>query len=507
MNKYVKDVRKAMRARAVGFLSELLTCRTQAEIKACCEAEKDEFEQRYPNPNTQAAYMTQYRKAISAWQQDIELTPENSYEQPTQDGLIRQHLALMYMNYPNEFHASRQTRTEERKQEQRRNLEPINHLDQYLTTINQLLNANDYRDLATGLVAATGRRIGEILSSAQMEQQSQFEVSFSGQLKTKGQQREAYPIYTLIESAQVIDGLLKLHRLPQIKQMRTWNLAQVDSGKNKTINRQVRKHFSNLINPPYGEKELSSKNLRAAYSAIAIYLFCPPNHSETLFIKERLGHTSDATASNYEDYQVTDSEGNPQTRGVWVSRLKEIVTPPTQKIIYPRIRMTQHTKEIIDNQDFLFYTDQVSRLEELVRLATIGKDYEEGRLGVKEIIKEVEVVKEIEIIKEIPVVESKSKTQETSTETLIEGLRNSTVEQIEDAIALVKAYNETCYSSKEKYAINQSVLEQLTGCRSDSIKKYRESDRGRLNIDDYNTLHGFGFHQNRGKKPITEVIQ
>jgi hypothetical protein len=193
-----------------------------------------------------------------------------------------------------------------------------------------------------------------------------------------------------------------------------------------------------VINPPYGEKELSSKNLRAAYSAIAIYLFCPSNHSETLFIKERLGHTSDATASNYEDYQVTDSEGIPQIRGVWVSRLKEIVSPPTQKIIYPRIRMTKQTKEIIDNQDFLFYTDQVSRLEELVRLATIGKDYEEGRLGVKEIIKEVEVVKEIEIIKEIPVIESKSKTQETSTETLVEGLRNGTVEQIEDAIATLK---------------------------------------------------------------------
>jgi hypothetical protein len=152
MKKYVKDVRKAMRARAAGFLAKLSLCQTREEIKECCEGEKVLFEREYPNPNTQAGYMTQYRKAISAWQKDIELTPENSYEQSTQDGLIRQHLALTYMNYSSEFHEARQARTEERKQEQRRNLEPINCLNQYLDTINQLLNTDDYRDLAVSLV-------------------------------------------------------------------------------------------------------------------------------------------------------------------------------------------------------------------------------------------------------------------------------------------------------------------------------------------------------------------
>jgi hypothetical protein len=196
------------------------------------------------------------------------------------------------------------------------------------------------------------------LSTASFTQIGQFEVAFEGQLKAKGQTGE-YAAFTIVESAFVIDGILKLRRTAAIKEMKGWSPAEIDSGKNNTVNRFVKQHFGQLIEPPHGEAELSSKNLRAAYAAIAIYLFCPNNQAESLFVKERLGHTSDATASNYEDYQVVDTDGKPLPRGAWVDRLGEKPSKPAQIPINTRIRLTPSAREAINDQEFLKYSDQI----------------------------------------------------------------------------------------------------------------------------------------------------
>jgi integrase len=387
-SKFVKEIRQAMRERAAKLLAKLDGCSNQEEIERCCQEEKADFEAAFESLNTRSAYMTQYRNAIKEWQQHIELTESNSYPQQTKTGIVRQHYALLYMNYPREMHDERMQPTKQKKDEQRRNLSPINCVDQYLQTIENLLKSPDYRELTVGLIAATGRRISEILSTASFAQKGQFEVAFEGQLKAKGETGE-YAAFTLVESAFVVDGILKLRRMAEIKEMKHWNLAEIDSGKNNTVNRYVKQHFGELIDPPHGEKELSSKNLRAAYAAIAIYLFCPSNHSESLFIKERLGHTSDATASNYEDYQVVDINGKQLPRGVWVERINEEMGKPMLVETNTRLRMTVAAKEAINDQEFLLYPDQLSRIEELIRLARIGKQYEEGKL-VKEVVKVIE---------------------------------------------------------------------------------------------------------------------
>ncbi|MHC5722237.1 MAG: protelomerase family protein, partial [Nostoc sp.] len=91
-----------------------------------------------------------------------------------------------------------------------------------------------------------------------------------------------------------------------------------------------------------------AKNLRASYAAIAIYLFCPWEKSTNQFISERLGHVSDATATNYEDYQVCDKEGKPMTRGAWLERLNEEIIKPTENhIVNTRIRISEAAKNTI----------------------------------------------------------------------------------------------------------------------------------------------------------------
>ena len=537
-DKFVKGIRQAMRERAAKFLAKLGACENQEEIERCCQEEKADFEKAFESLNTRAAYMTQYRNAIKEWQQHIELTDLNSYPHPIKTGIVRQHYALFYMNYTREMHDERMQPTKEKKDEQRRNLTPINCVDKYLETVEKLLISYDYRELAVGLIAATGRRISEILSTASFTQLGQFEVGFEGQLKAKGQTGE-YPAFTIVESALVVDGLLKLRRMAEIKEMKHWNLAEIDSGKNNTVNRYVKQHFAELIEPPHGEKELSSKNLRAAYAAIAIYLFCPGNHSESLFIKERLGHTSDATASNYEDYQVVDINGKQLFRGVWVERINEEMGKPMLVETNARLRMTLAAKKVINDPEFLLYPDQVSRIEELIRLARIGKEYEEGKL-VKEVVKVVErpvevikeVVKEVEKIIEKPIEVTKEARRELEkveqveevkpvaevkpTTTRFEEMTNeelrgcqapgSALEKIRRSVRAIKAYNEQQAEKKAQWSINVSTLEDLSGCHSKAVREYLDSDEGRLQVTDYNLEKGFGFQHNRGKGSIKEVL-
>lgn len=465
--------------------------------------------------NAAATHLSQIRNAIKAWQMTAELNESKSYPQQTKNGIVQQHYALLYMNYPRETHTARKQPTEDKKNQQRCNLSPINCLDKYIEIIDKLLDSPDYRELAVGLIAATGRRMSEILSTASFIQIGQFEADFEGQLKAKGEERK-YLALTLVESFKVVDGLLRLRRMAEIKEMKNWNLAEIDSGKNSTVNSKVKEHFGDLISPPHGEKTLSSKNLRASYAAIAIYLFCPSNHSESLFIKERLGHTSDATASNYEDYQVVDSTGKAVVRGAWVERTNEEITKPKQTMINTRVRMTVAAKEIIENQEFLPYPDQTSRIEELVRLAKVGRQFEEGKL-VKEVVKVVEEVKKpVEVIQDV--VQEVEKAVEESKVISIrfeqmsnEELRGcqapgSALEKIRRSVNSIKAYNESQAEKKYQWAINVSTLEDLSGCHSKAVREYLDSDEGRLNVTDYNLEKGFGFQQNRGKGKITSVV-
>ncbi len=557
-----------------GFLKGLQPLKSKEEIEAYCLEQKGVFETEVKRKseekakrqgkesseisqlNAAATHMSQIRNAIKTWQQSINLTELNSYPQKTKDGIVNQHLALLYMNYSKDEHEKRMQPTKEKKDEQRRNLEPINCLDKYQEAIETLLESHDYRELTVGLIAATGRRPSEILQTAIFTQLGQFEVNFEGQLKAKGE-RDKYPTFTLVESAKVVDGLLRLRRMPEIKEMKQWELFEIDSGKNSTVNTKVKEFFASLINPPRGEKELSNKNLRAAYAAIAIYLFCPGNHTESLFIKEHLGHTGDATASNYEDYQVVDINGKQLPRGAWVERINEEMSKPMQVETKPQLRMTVAAKEVINDQEFLLYPDQLSRIEELIRLARIGKQYEEGKL-VKEVIKVVEVVKEVEkpveVIKEVvkeverivekplevireikreleevgqvegvspvesakaveevkPVEEAKSTTtrfEEMSNEEL-RGCQapGSALEKIRRSVRAIKVYNEQQAEKKAQWAINVSTLEDLSGCHSKAVREYLDSDEGRLQVTDYNLEKGFGFQQNRGKGSIKQHV-
>lgn len=491
----------------------------KAEFETICQEKSSarlQIEERVESgvgwQNSAATNMSQIRKAIKAWSdykfEKGQIADTDTYPQSTKDGVVQQHYALLFMNYPPDFHTERMAPTNARKKEQRSNLQPITAVVECQETIDTLLKSYDYRELVVGLVAATGRRPTEILVTAEFKQLSQFQVEFTGQIKNKGEEREAYSTYTLVESYKVIDALARLRRTPEIKELKGQTLAEVDSSKNNKVNSKVKEFFTDLIPPPTGESELSAKNLRAAYAAIAIYLFCPRKQSTNQFITENLGHVSDATATNYEDYEVCDSDGKPATRGVWVKRLTEEIIEPTEgKIIQPRVRMSQAAKNNIDDLDFLPYADIVSRFDELVRLAKIGKQFEEGDL-----VKEVVIYKsksEKSIGDET--VQNPSKIRDVSelsnTELFGSNIPYSGIEKIRRAVDAIKTYNERQAEMNYQWAINTKTIKDLTGCRTEAVNNYLKSDEGRLNALDYNLEKGYTYQHNRGKGNIKDFIK
>ncbi|MUH01532.1 hypothetical protein F7734_58445 [Scytonema sp. UIC 10036] len=352
-----------------------------------------------------------------------------------------------------------------------------------------------------------------------------------------------------------------------------------DSRQNKSVNRKVRELFGELLQPPHGDNQISSHDLRSAHAAIAFYLFGSHTQSFGSFIKDNLGHKGDGEAANYEDYYVADKDGKPVVQGQWLDRLNEKPGTPTQEMVQPRVRMTRAAKDLIDNQDFLPFPDQVSRIEELIRLAQIGKQFEEGKL-VKEVVTvvekpvekivEVPVEKIVEKIVEVPVEKVVEKMIEIPVEKVIEKmLAEKTIEKviqqllvapvaessiakvvtneiattetttdqpqkpamekdlsqisndklfgsntpysgnekIRRAVEAVKAYNERQYSADTMWAINTKVLQELTGCRSSILKNYLESTEGRLQVTDYNLEKGLGYHHNKGRGSVTQVIK
>jgi len=536
------------------FLKNLdSTSQTRRAIKAYCLKKKAEFEaecQRLSQArikkenrhdsgvgwkNSAATQMSQIRKAIKKWSEPQELTPNNSYEVQTKEGLVKQHLAMQYMSYPSDFHTERTAPTEVKKQEQRRNLETIDCVDKYLETINSLLKSDDYREITAGLIAATGRRPIEILKTGEFKQVGQYEVMFAGQAKTKGEIRDAYRAFTLVESSKIIDAFAILRRMPEIKKLRQMTLPAIDSRCNSQINSKVKEYFSPLVKPPAGELELSAKNLRAIYAAIAVYLFCSTKQSTNQFITERLGHSSDGTATSYEDYQVCDSQGQPLIRGAWIEKINQEITKPLEATITQhRMRMSEAAKIAIDDLNFLPFPDQISRVDELIRLAKIGKDFEDGKL-VREVIKVVNtpLIKEksnevennisenttlenSEIINtdksmvttiNKKVIKHKDVSELSNTELFGSNVPYSGREKIRRAVEAIKIYNEQQSEKECWWAINTKGLKDLTGCRTEAVKNYLESEEGRLNVDDYNKLHNLGYHHNRGKGKITDFIR
>ncbi|NJN62534.1 MAG: hypothetical protein HC795_14355, partial [Coleofasciculaceae cyanobacterium RL_1_1] len=145
----------------------------------------------------------------------------------------------------------------------------------------QLIDSKDRREIAIGLMLATGRRPHEIIARAKFEliENENWHVKFTGQGKKRGE-KPTFTIATLLPASKCRSALNRLRQDPYIKQTLKDAIAKhprdiiaqnqiIDSRTNRSHNRTIAKHLSELIPQREGDQNITCKNLRAAYLVIA----------------------------------------------------------------------------------------------------------------------------------------------------------------------------------------------------------------------------------------------
>ncbi|MEM7769238.1 MAG: protelomerase family protein [Cyanobacteria bacterium P01_A01_bin.37] len=511
---YVSGLRfpKKLEAHVPLFLAKLSQTKSARTIEQLCKDEKAWFEEQYTNPNTRAAHMTRYRKAISSMVagEGIELTKKTGYPQQTQNGLVYQHLALTWMNYGAEFHEARQKTTKSKTKEQRRNriaFEPWPLVE----AANAALTSTDYRESAAGIIAVTGRRPTEILKSGDFDIVSKYKVEFTGQLKAKGK-TEGYPIYSLVPANLLIDAFTTLRRDADVKELQKLENTKVDSQRNSTLNRAIGRVFGEVLQPPVGEKFLSAKNLRAAYTNVAYHFFSTPSESIGSFAEDYLGHQGASSAPNYEDYYCVDDRGQPLAIGILRHELSQQAAEPLADK-----RATVHIDGLLKERFDAFGSGtHKDKLAQLLDMADRYEAVERQRdKAVAERDKAVASLKEF-VGNGVPAMEliqlpQKPKRKREHLKTpddwttisnadLLGGyaqVPGSSGEKIRRSIEALKEHN-AGLPDAEQWAITPTVIMKLSGSRSDSLNTYfKEHPEVARQLEQYNA--GFGYHQNRGK--------
>jgi len=527
--KYSSGLRlsQTMQRHVAVFLAKLSGATNASTVKYLCTEEKGWFEQQYQNDNTRAAYMTKYRKAIASMFADLSFPTTVTYEQETQDGSVRQHIALKWMNYSGEFHSARQAPTAAKTKAQRRQrvaFEPQPVIDAAVTA----LSSNSTWEVAAAIILLTGRRPTEILKSAEFTQSGPYQLEFSGQLKSRSDRAIAYPIYSLVRTHLLIDAFTRFRRIASVRELQEAENTAVDSRLNATVNRAVRAVFPEGILPaPLGETQLSAKNLRAAYTNIAYHLFGTAETSIGSFAEDFLGHQSAGSAANYEDYYCVDANNHPLSIGLLRDELKAKAKRPKASK-----RTTVHVDGLLKEKFEAF--GEGTHKEKMAQLLDAAERNDrlerqlhnaEQRLKVARDHIELLQKNQAEQEKQLQAQSASAPTPKASapakepahtpipddwTQMSNADLNGSQIpgsadEKIRRSIEAIYEFNEGREAAAQ-WSITPTVIQKLSGSNANRVKAYL-SDHPQVvkTLEKYNK--DFGYHQNRGKGTPRDTVK
>ena len=506
------------------FLAKLSGAASAEEVKSVCLEEKSLFESQYRNDNTRAAHMTRYRKAIAAMSAALPFPAAVIYEQETESGTVRQHLALKWMNYGSDFHAARQAPTVAKTKAQRRQrvaFDPAPVVEAGIAA----LSSEDYREVAAAIILLTGRRPTEILKSGDFTQVNRYQVEFSGQLKSRGN-TESYPIYCLCRSHLLIDAFTRFRRTANIKALQDEANTAVDSRLNATINQAVREIFGAVLSCPLGDSQLSATNLRAAYVNIAYHLFGVPAESIGSFAEDFLGHQNTSSAANYEDYYCVAADGKALEIGVLRHELEAKPKQPKAEK-----RTTIHVDGLLKERFEAFgsgtHKEKITQLLDAAeRNSSLERQLHSSNQRLSLARQHIELLKakQVETAMAQPsqgiALQSKpapNKSEPAHTpipddwremsnaELNGSHIPGSADEKIRRSIEAVQEFN-AGLDKEDQWSITPTVLQKLSGSNANRVKDYlsRHPDIAEM-LKQYNS--GFGYHQNRYRGDPREAMR
>lgn len=196
-------------------------------------------------------------------------------------------------------------------------VQQIDDPDQITAIAVRLLESPEWADMAAGLCVLTGRRVSELLATAQFTPKTRWSVVFSGAVKRGTETDLSFEIPTLTTAERVCDALAKIRReLPQAREM---SVSDLNKTFEPAVARSCNKHFEGVVPVREGKETLYSHLFRAVYATIATFWYCPSHVNETEYRAAIQGHfqildeknpelrRSLAASRHYADYEISDS--------------------------------------------------------------------------------------------------------------------------------------------------------------------------------------------------------
>ena len=499
---FTEDERPSRQKGIQGFLAELSQRSTEEGIKESCLNKLSQLKQRWENENTLNSYVTSYSNSVRRWQQSIKLDDSNSFENPTGKARDvhqgRTHYALRYFTLGKEFHNKRNEAQREKTNQQRRNGQPFDPW-KAIAAAEKALSSTSYLSQAVGFEFLTGRRPTEVLKRQGFKLTGRYTIEFSAQLKRKDGDVEPYTIYTLTEASKIISTLDRLNRESDVTELNGEENKDIDSRRNSSMNAAVRRVFKGVLQPPTGEKRLSNKNLRAAYTQAAAVLFKDPKQSMSQFAEELLGHKGVTATISYEDYVCLDADGNEMPRGQWRSRLLEAAEKPKTR---SKTSMTLDSQRL-ERFKRVKASDNESHGE---TLDTLLNTYEEHRAAIAKIEELQRQLKKVSQALEASEQTDDRDGQTDWSQVPSEELKGSHApgsaeEKIKRAVAAILDWNKG-KSGREQYRLSEANVRYVSGSRHGTVKAYFAAHPELKDEPAYS----YGVQHDRGKTPIVEVI-
>lgn len=263
--------------------------------------------------------MTDARNVLRA---RLAVTEQNSWLNPQRGQ--REHLALKYLNFTDEEWLEINAPSEEALRVRREDPGYIPDPDAVVAQAASLLTSGYWQDIALGLSVVTGRRVTEILKTGELHPETDWTLTFSGQLKKRDQELPPYEIPTLLRADLVLSAL---HRLRAMLDCSRLSKEEVDAQYAPEVRAVATRHFGALVPTRVGhEDQLYTHLFRCVYGQIAVLYFAPDTVLNLDYLAEIYGHywykdaesqqkrMNHSSTFHYMDYRIGTGPGKVDLR-------------------------------------------------------------------------------------------------------------------------------------------------------------------------------------------------
>lgn len=252
----------------------------------------------------------------------LAVTEQNSWLNPRT--AQQEHLALKYLNFTDEEWLAINAPSEEALRQRREDPGYVPDPDAIVAKAASLLANSYWQDVALGLSVLTGRRVTEILKTGSLSPETDWTVTFSGQLKKRDVILPPYEIPTLIRADLVLAAWRRLRTLLDCSGL---TKEEVDAQYAPEVRAVATRHFGALVPMRVGhEDQLYTHLFRCIYGLIAVLHFAPDTVLNLDYMAEIYGHywykdepdaqkrLSYSSTFHYTDYRIGAGPGRVDLR-------------------------------------------------------------------------------------------------------------------------------------------------------------------------------------------------